>query len=129
MKILIVDDVKGWRDYHSYIMNEMFSSDTFIPEIETAESAREGYDKLMENNEEPFDIIITDMQMENDFEPKYAGEWFIEQIKTLKNYSKTRVVIISAAYNISMIAENYGVDYIRKSTARSFPDSYGFLKR
>jgi CheY-like chemotaxis protein len=127
MKILIVDDVKGWRDYHSYIMNDMFSSDSFTPEIQTAESARDGYDKLMENNEEPFDIIITDMQMENDFEPKYAGEWFIEQIKTFKNYSKTRVVIISAAYNIPMIAENYGVDYIRKSTARSFPDAYGFL--
>ena len=105
----------------------MFSSNTFTPDIQTAESAREGYDKLLENNEAPFDIIITDMQMENDFEPKYAGEWFIEQIKTFKNYSKTRVVIISAAYNVSMIAENYGVDYIRKSTARSFPDSYKFL--
>ena len=123
MKILIVDDVKGWRDYHSYIMNEMFEN----AEIQTAESARDGYDKLMENNDKPFDIILTDMQMENDFEPKYAGEWFIEQIKTFKNYSKTRVVIISAAYNIPAIAENYGVDYIRKSTARSFPDAYGFL--
>ena len=125
MKILIVDDVKGWRDYHSYIMNELFEN----ANIQTAESARDGYDKLMENNDEPFDIILTDMQMENDFEPKYAGEWFIEQVKTFKNYSKTRIVIISAAYNIPTIAENYGVDYIRKSTARSFPDSYGFLKR
>ena len=34
---------------------------------------------------ERIDIIITDLQMENDFEPKYAGEWFIEQIKTFKN--------------------------------------------
>ena len=123
MKILIVDDVKGWRDYHSYIMNELFEN----ANIQTAESARDGYDKLMENNDVPFDIILTDMQMENDFEPKYAGEWFIEQIKTFKNYSKTRIVIISAAYNIPMIAENYGVDYIRKSTARSFPDAYKFL--
>ena len=123
MKILIVDDVKGWRDYHSYIMNDMFLN----AKIETAESAREGYDKLMENNDEPFDIIITDMQMENDFEPKYAGEWFIEQVKTFKNYSKTRIVIISAAYNIPAIAENYGVDYIRKGTARSFPGAYKFL--
>lgn len=123
MKILIVDDIKGWRDYHSYIMNELFEN----TEIQTAESAREGYDKLLENNESPFDIIITDMQMESDFDPKYAGEWFIEQIKTFKNYSKTRVVIISAACNIPAIAENYGVDYIRKSIARSFPDSYGFL--
>ena len=123
MKILIVDDVKGWRDYHSYIMNELFEN----AEIQTAESAREAYDKLLENNDAPFDVILTDMQMENDFEPKYAGEWFIEQIKTFKNYFKARIVIISAAYNIPVIAENYGVDYIRKSTARSFPDAYGFL--
>lgn len=123
MKILIVDDVNGWRDYHSYIMNELFEN----AEIQTAESARDGYDKLLENNESPFDIIITDMQMESDFEPKYAGEWFIEQIKTFKNYKNTRIVIISAAYNIPAIAENYGVDYIRKGTARSFPDAYKFL--
>ena len=123
MKILIVDDVKGWRDYHSYIMNGLFEN----AEIQTAESAREGYDKILENNESPFDIIITDMQMESDFEPKYAGEWFIEQIKTFKNYKNTRIVIISAAYNIPAIAENYGVDYIRKGTARSFPDAYKFL--
>ena len=123
MKVLIVDDVKGWRDYHSYIMNELFEN----AEIQTAESARDGYDKILENNESPFDIIITDMQMESDFEPKYAGEWFIEQIKTFKNYKNTRIVIISAAYNIPAIAENYGVDYIRKGTARSFPDAYKFL--
>ena len=123
MKILIVDDVKGWINYHSYIMNGLFEN----AEIQTAESAREGFDKLLENNESPFDIIITDMQMESDFEPKYAGEWFIEQIKTFKNYKNTRIVIISAAYNIPAIAENYGVDYIRKGTARSFPDAYKFL--
>ena len=123
MKILVVDDIKGWRDYHSLILSNLFSN----AEIQTAESAREAYDLLLQNNAEPFDIILTDMQMENDFEPKYAGEWFIEQIKTFKNYSKTRIVIISAAYNIPTIAENYRVDYIRKSTARSFPDAYGFL--
>ena len=123
MKILILDDVKGWRDYHSYIMNELFEN----AEIQAAESARDGYDKILENNESPFDIIITDMQMESDFEPKYAGEWFIEQIKTFKNYKNSRIVIISAAYNIPAIAENYGVDYIRKGTARSFPDAYKFL--
>ena len=123
MKILIVDDLKSWIYYHSSVMQTLFED----AEIHTALSAREGYDKLMENNETPFDIIITDMQMESDFEPKYAGEWFIEQIKTFKNYKNTRIVIISAAYNIPAIAENYGVDYIRKGTARSFPDAYKFL--
>ena len=123
MKILVVDDIKGWRQYHSLVIKE-FCTDA---EIHTAESAREAYDKLFENDLSPYDVIFTDMQMENDFEPKYAGEWFIEQIKTFKNYFKARIVIISAAYNIPVIAENYGVDYIRKSTARSFPDAYGFL--
>ena len=120
MKILIVDDVKGWRDYHSYIMNELFEN----AEIQTAESARDGYDKLLKNNEGPFDIIITDMQMEADFEPKYAGEWFIEQIKTFKNYLNTKIIIISAAYNIKHIAENYGVFAITKNTALNFPQAY-----
>lgn len=124
MRILVVDDIKGWRDYHSNILKVLFPNS----EIIQAESAREGYDKLLEYNSSPFDIILTDMQMENDFEPKYAGEWFIEQIKTFKNYSKTKIVIISAAYNIAHIAETYGVEYIRKSTARSFPDAYSFLK-
>lgn len=123
MKILIVDDIKGWRDYHTFIMKDLFLN----AEIQTAESAREGYDKLLENNEKPFDIILTDMQMEEDFSPKYAGEWFIEQIKTFKNYNKTKICIISAAYNINIIAENYGVNFIRKATARNFPDSYNFL--
>lgn len=33
-KILVVDDVKGWRDYNSNIMYELFGSDI---EIKTAE--------------------------------------------------------------------------------------------
>lgn len=124
MKILVVDDIKGWRDYHLLRIKEYFND----VEIHEAESAKEAYNKLMEYNNTPYDIILTDMQMENDFEPKYAGEWLIEQIKTFKNYSKTKIYIISAAYNISHIAEVYGVNYIRKSTARSFPDVYLQLK-
>ena len=120
-RILIVDDIKGWRDYHSTVIREHLGGNC---DIVTADSAISGYDKIMENNENPFDIIITDLQMESDFEPKYAGEWFVEQIKTFKNYYKTKIVIISATYNINVIADNLGVFYIRKSTARSFPDSY-----
>ena len=120
MKILIVDDVKGWRDFHSTIVKGIFTD----AEITIAESARVGYDKLLEFNDSPFDIIITDLQMENDFEPKYAGEWFVEQIKTFKSYSKSKIVIISAAYNIQYIADNYEVKFIRKSSARTFPEIY-----
>ncbi|MBE7702797.1 MAG: response regulator [Cyanobacteria bacterium SIG28] len=123
-KILIVDDVKGWQDYHSQIVSELFTSNITI----TASSAREAYDLLFEHNEAPFDIIITDMQMEDDFEPKYAGEWLVEQIKTFKNYSKTKIIIISAAYNVRLIAENLGVECIPKPTAQNFPQAYEILK-
>ena len=125
MKILIVDDLKSWILYHKSIIEKLFPE----AEIDVAESAREGYNKVLFNNDTPFDVIITDMQMEGDFEPKYAGEWFVEQIKILKNYINTQIVIISAAYNIDIIAKNLGVHYIRKGTARNFPESYGFLKR
>ena len=124
MKILIVDDVLGWRNHHKQILLEMFEG----ADIYTADSARAGYDLLLQHNDTPFDIIISDMQMEEDFEPKYAGEWFVEQVKTFKSYYNTKIIIVSAAYNISQIAESLGVKYIRKSTAMQFPDSYNFLK-
>ena len=99
MKILIVDDIKGWRDYHSLRVLEVFPE----AEIITAESAREGYDMLLEHNEAPFDIILTDMQMEPDFEPKYAGEWFVEQVKSFKNYSVCVLfsVVLSALFSVA----------------------------
>lgn len=124
-KILIVDDVEGWRNYHSVVMNELFEN----PEIQTASSAKEGYDKLLQNNDFPFDLILTDLQMESDYEPKYAGEWFVEQIKTFPKYYKTRVVIISATSNISYIAESLNVDYIPKSRAINFPECYNIVTK
>jgi len=123
-KILIVDDVRSWREYHRIILKELLGEF----ELYQADSAKSAYDLLMEHNETPFDIIITDLQMESDFEPLYAGEWLVKQIKTFKNYSKTRVVISSATYNIRTIAENSGVECIPKSTAQNFPDAYSFLK-
>ena len=124
MRALVVDDIKGWIDYHSAVLRSMFPD----IEIDTADSARAGYDKVFENSSTPYDIILTDLQMESDFEPLYAGEWLVERVKEMKNFYKTKVVIISATYNINIIADKYGVDFIRKSTARSFPDAYSILK-
>lgn len=125
MKILIVDDVKGWRDYHKNLMEEIFEN----CDIQTAESAKSGYNKALENNNSPFDIIITDMQMEADFEPDFAGEWLIKQIKNFKNYVHTKIVIISATYNIRSIAESLDVECIPKSTALKFPQAYDLFRQ
>ncbi len=120
-KVLIVDDVKGWRDFNSNIANLLFGEDIVL---DTAESAQQGYEKILENNNEPYDVVITDMQMENDFAPKYAGEWLVEQIKMLSKYYKTKIVMVSASSNIRQVAESLGIDCIPKSTAINCISAY-----
>lgn len=120
-KILVVDDVKGWRDQHILILNELLGGNAVF---DTASSAREGYEAVYNNINEPYDLIITDLQMEEDFSPKYAGEWFVEQVRKLTQYNKTRIVIISATYNLRLIAESLNVGYITKANASNFPQSY-----
>ena len=120
-KVLIVDDVKGWRDFNSNIAKLLFGEDLVL---DTAESAQQAYDKILENNNEPYDIVITDMQMENDFAPKYAGEWLVEQIKMLSKYYKTKIVMVSASSNIRQVAESLGIDCIPKSTAINCISAY-----
>ena len=110
--ILIVDDVKGWRDFNMNVMFELFGHDI---NIDTAESATLAYDYLLQNK--PYDIILTDLQMEENYAPKYAGEWLVEQIKTFNIYSSTKIIMISAAYNVRHIADNLGIECIPKSTA------------
>ena len=117
--ILIVDDVKGWRDFNTNVMHELFGEDI---NIDTAESATKAYDYLLQNK--PYDIILTDLQMEDDYAPKSAGEWLVEQIKTFNIYSSTKIVMISAAYNVRHIADNLGIECIPKSTALKCLSAY-----
>ena len=94
MKILIVDDQAVWRKFHANAIYEIFGKDIIL---DTADSGQEGYSKILENKNAPYDFILTDMQMESDYLPKMAGEWFIEQVQQLSAYYKTRIIIISAA--------------------------------
>ncbi len=115
-RILIVDDVPGWVRFHEQNIRHLN-----IPniEIDTANSAREALSKLEVSIDNPYDVIFTDLQMESDFLPKYAGEWLIEQIKTFKEYNSTKIVIISASPNIRIIAERNQVLYLSKTSARN----------
>ncbi len=123
-KILIVDDSQKWVEFHKRRVLELFGENNV--EIETANSAREGLDAVTLNIDTPFDIILTDMQMETDFAPLYAGEWLIRQIQSYKEYINTGIIIISATYNIRLIAEKYGVLCIPKSACQ-LPESYKIL--
>lgn len=115
-RVLIVDDVPGWIRFHEYNINLLNIPNV---EIETAISAREALSKLELSIDNPYDVVFTDLQMESDFLPKYAGEWLIEQIKTFKEYTSTKIVIISASPNIRIIAERNQVLYLSKTIARN----------
>ncbi len=124
MKILIVDDSEKWVLYHRFAIRQLFGVDV---EIATANSAKEGVDSLIFNADTPFDLILTDMQMEPDYLPMMAGEWFIEQIKMFKKYDNSVIVIVSAASDIKHIAEKYGVQYLPKYNCK-YEGSYDFIK-
>lgn len=113
-KILVVDDSQGWREYHQKALRRFYGED-FI--IDTANSGREGYDAVYNNINKPYDIIISDLQMEWDFEPKHAGEWFVEQVQMLNEYKKTKIIIMSASYNVRSVANRLGVDCLPKAVA------------
>lgn len=114
-RMLIVDDSPSWVRYHESAVKQLFGD---IYEIDTASSAVEANDKIYLNADEPYDVILTDMQMETNFLPLFAGEWLIEQIQNMKEYSSTRIVIISATSNIASIAKKYNVEFIPKYSCR-----------
>ncbi len=122
-KMLIVDDSSSWRRYHKDCIEQLYK-DKY--DITLAASAAQANDLLYAEVDEPYDIILTDMQMESDYLPLYAGEWLIEQIQNFDAYKNSRVIIISAAMNIKFIAEKYNVEYIRKADCRSI-DSYRII--
>ena len=111
-RILIVDDTKSWLLFHKEVITDLYK-DYFV--IRFAEDAKKALDIIKHNILNPFDLIITDLQMETDFEPKLAGEWLIEQIKSIKEYNNSKIVIISAMYNIEMIAKKYNVECLSKN--------------
>lgn len=120
-KILIVDDSRSWLEYHKENLQKIYGNE-FV--LETAICARDGYDMVYNNLKEPYALIISDLQMEWDFEPKLAGEWFVEQVKKLKEYKNVPVILISATYNIRTIAQRLDVNCLPKATAARDLTSY-----
>lgn len=110
--VLIVDDSQSWNNFHYQHLKEIYGEDI---KIDRAYTARDGYDWVYNYIDNPYDLIITDLSMEYDFAPKFAGEWLIEQIQLLKQYYKTKIIIVSGSLSIKSIAENFGIDYIPKA--------------
>ncbi|MDO5304592.1 MAG: hypothetical protein Q4E87_03335, partial [bacterium] len=98
LKVLITDDSEGWRNFNRDAVLSIFGEDNV--DIYLATSAIDGYDTLLQNDKKPFDLIISDLQMESDFAPMSAGEWFIAQVKNTRSHFNTKILIVSGMYNI-----------------------------
>ena len=121
IKILLAEDGAEWQKVHKTLMNDYFNGDEYTLCIESC--ARDACERL---KQEKFDAVITDLQMELDFEPDFAGEWLVKQIKQMEEYKNTPVLIVSATYNIGFVASRLGVNYLSKRTLLSMPDSYRY---
>lgn len=110
-RILIVDDTRTWLFFHKEIIRQLYG-ETF--EVTVCTSAAKAMSLINKNMANPYNIIITDLQMENDYEPKTAGEWLIENTKRLNAYSTSSIIIISGMYNIEYIANTLNVECISK---------------
>lgn len=115
MKILIVDDSSSWRTANLNVAKFVYND----AEIITAESGDDGYFTALQHLKEPFDIIVSDLQMELSHEPEHAGEWFVRQVQMQKEYKDTKFILVSASYDIRFIAYKLNVEYVPK---RSMPD-------
>ena len=125
MKVLILDDSYSWQKFHKNNVEEIFIElDIQNYKIDTVSWAREGYNSIMQNIDNPYKLIISDLQMEDDFRPQLAGEWFVEQVKTFKQYLNSKIILCSASYNIKQIAENLDVNFIPKRVAVTDTNSY-----
>lgn len=122
IKILAVDDMAQWRSVHTNMLNKIFNDKEFSLTVKN--SANEAYASIEENLKTPYDLVITDLQMELDFEPEHAGEWLIRNIKDLPQYRNTKILTVSASYDIKFTAEKYNVDYLQKQVLINNPLAY-----
>ena len=121
INILAVDDMSQWRGFHTSALNTILKNTEFLLTVKN--SAFDAFNAVNEAKE-PFDLIITDLQMELDFEPEHAGEWLVRNIKDLPKCQNTKIIIVSASYDIRFIAEKYNVDFISKPSLINAPLTY-----
>ena len=114
-RFLVVDDMQQWQNFHIKAIQEIFAGLELDAEITTCDNATDALVAVLKNIKTPFDVIISDLQMELEYEPEQAGEWLIRNTKNCQEYSNTKMIIISGASDIKNIAEKLNVDYLSKN--------------
>ena len=119
LKILIVDDMIQWINHHKELLQHFYNIANENINIEF--SAETGIKNVLSKDSDFYDLIITDMQMEEISDEKFAGEWLLEKLKNNEKCFETKFLILSSAFNIKNIAERFNVSYIDKSNLISNP--------
>jgi len=118
-KILLVDDSVEWINTHITYIKTFFEEEMFL--IEIATSAKDAFNLVVKSGHDPYDIIITDLEMEKIFDETYAGCWLVKNLINRKECQNTKFIIISGSYNICDIANNFNVSYIAKNSLVNNP--------
>lgn len=119
IKILIVEDSPEWIKYHITLLNSFLEEGSF--EIEFEMSAREGFNKVLKSHDNCYDLIISDLEMEDINGESYAGSWFIRNILKRKECENTKILIISGSPDIQRVAKDLNVDFIPKHVLSNNP--------
>jgi len=100
-RILVVDDEQIIRESISYVLTK----ENY--EVSEAENGKIAYEKLLEN---PFDLVITDLEM-----PEMKGVELLEKIRDLSVQTSTMVVTAYGSLDTAISALRSGAsDYILK---------------
>jgi len=110
IRILVAEDNIEWTNFYKDMFRNLFDGENIHTDY--ASSAKEGFNAVIKNN--PYDLVISDLEMEQVFDEPYAGMWLVKNLKNNEKCKNTRFIIISAAYNAADIAKSLNSDYILK---------------
>jgi len=119
IKILIVEDSPEWIKFHISLLNQLFGTD--LLKIDFEMSARAGFKKIIKKSETHYDLIISDLEMEEILEESYAGSWFVRNIIKREECKNSKILIISGSDDISLVAKELNVDFIPKYVLSNNP--------
>jgi len=120
IKILIVEDSPEWIKFHINLLNQLFETD--LIEIDFEMSARAGFNRVIKKSETCYDLIISDLEMEEIFGENYAGSWFVRNILKREECKNSKILIISGSHDIKEVAKGFNVDFIPKYALSNNPE-------
>lgn len=122
MRFLAVDDSIQWLNFHKNNILAMLPD----AQVDFAMSGAQGWEKVLAQPDNYYDIILCDMQMEYITGEEFAGQWLIKRLTASGKCTKSKIAVVSAVFNIEEVAKNLGVDYISKSSLASNPANFEY---